>query len=292
MSVVLITGCSSGFGMLTAARLAARGHVVYASMRDLSRKEDLLNEVKKRGGEVHLVQLDVTDDDSISKAAQQIGEEQRALHILMNNAGYGIGGFFEDLTEEEIRDQMETNFFGVQKVTRAFLPLLRQTAFNPGESPVQIMNVSSPQGRSPYPGVGAYAASKSALEGFSESLYFELKPFSISVVVLEPGAHWTPGFGHNARRGRKAGNPESPYSPLVKRVEARRQRVLETGFGVGDPENVARIVEKIMEDPNPRFRYVIGTVAKIRLFLRNHIPFRWFGSLLIRLVYGKAGRRG
>ncbi|MFQ6616227.1 MAG: SDR family NAD(P)-dependent oxidoreductase [Fidelibacterota bacterium] len=290
MSVVLITGCSSGFGLLTAARLAAGGHAVYATMRDLSRKEQLLEEVEKRGGNVHLLQMDVTHDGSISSAANQIAEEQGKLHGLINNAGYGIGGFFEDLTEEEIRNQMETNFFGVQKVSRAFLPLMRRTASYAGEPPVQIINISSPQGRSPYPGMSAYAASKWALEGFSESLYFELKPFGISVVVLEPGAHWTPGFAENARRAERTGDPESPYSPLVKFLEKRRQRIMETGFGVGDPEDVATFIQKIIDDPNPRFRYVIGRVAKLRLFLRDLLPFRWFSSLLLRVVFGRGGR--
>ncbi|MFQ6675511.1 MAG: SDR family oxidoreductase, partial [Fidelibacterota bacterium] len=193
MSVVLITGCSSGFGLLTAARLSVRNHVVFATMRDLSAKGGLLKEVEKRGGNIRLLSLDVTDDDSIAGVHRQIVTEEGKLHVLVNNAGYGIGGFFEDLSEGEIREQMETNFFGVQKVCRAFLPLMRKTASIPGEPPVQIINISSPQGRSPYPGLGAYAASKWALEGFSESLYFELKPFGISVVVLEPGAHRTPG---------------------------------------------------------------------------------------------------
>lgn len=287
MSVVLITGCSSGLGLSIAARLAAAGHTVYASMRDLSRKNDLLKETEKRGTTIHLLQLDVTDDLSINRATKMITKEQNKLHVLVNNAGYGIGGFFEDLTEQQIRDQMETNFFGVQKVSRSFIPLLRKTASITGEPPVQIINMSSPQGRSPYPGVGAYAASKAALEGFSESLYFELKPFGISTIVLEPGAHLTPGFAGNARRGEKTGDPESPYTPLGEKLEARRQRILKTGFGVGDPENVARLVEKMIIDPDPKFRYVIGKVAKIRLFLRNHLPFGWFSSLVLRIIYGK-----
>ncbi|MCH7613979.1 MAG: SDR family NAD(P)-dependent oxidoreductase, partial [Candidatus Marinimicrobia bacterium] len=111
MSVILITGCSSGFGLNTAARLAASDHTIYASMRDLQKKDDLLEEVARRGGEVHLVRLDVTDDETIKAVIEQIEEEAGRLDVIINNAGYAIGGFFEDLTEQEIRDQMETNFF-------------------------------------------------------------------------------------------------------------------------------------------------------------------------------------
>ncbi|MFQ6608700.1 MAG: SDR family NAD(P)-dependent oxidoreductase, partial [Fidelibacterota bacterium] len=112
MKVILITGCSSGFGMLSAARLAAAGHTVYATMRNLDKKNELLNEVNRRSAKIHLLRLDVTDNVSIVTAIRQVEAEQGRLDILINNAGYGIGGFFEDLTEGEIREQMETNFFG------------------------------------------------------------------------------------------------------------------------------------------------------------------------------------
>ena len=128
MSVVLITGCSSGFGMLAAVRLASGGHAVYATMRNLAKKDDLLAESARRGGEIRILELDVTKDDSIITAVEQIELEEGCIDVLINNAGYAIGGFFEDLTEQEIRDQMETNFFGVQKVTRAVLPVMRKTA--------------------------------------------------------------------------------------------------------------------------------------------------------------------
>ena len=115
MSVVLITGCSSGFGMLSAARLAAAGHTVYASMRNLQKREALLEEVKRRGGEVKLLKLDVTDNATIDNAMNTIESEKGRLDILINNAGYGLGGFFEDVSDQEFRDQMETNFLASWK---------------------------------------------------------------------------------------------------------------------------------------------------------------------------------
>ena len=157
MSVVLITGCSSGFGMLSAARLAAAGHTVYASMRNLQKRETLLEEVKRRGGELKLLKLDVTDNATIDDAMNKIESEKGRLDILINNAGYGLGGFFEDVSEREFRDQMETNFFGVLEVTRRALPLMRKSSADYGGA--KIINISSVQGRAPIPGMGAYALS-------------------------------------------------------------------------------------------------------------------------------------
>ena len=126
--IILITGCSSGFGMISAARLSSLGNTVYASMRDVSKSDDLKLELERRDTSCHIIELDVCDDVSIKNTINMISEQEGKLDILINNAGYGIGGFFEDLSEQEIRDQFETNFFGVQKVTRNALPLMRKTA--------------------------------------------------------------------------------------------------------------------------------------------------------------------
>ena len=123
--IILITGCSSGFGLLTAAHLASRGHKVIATMRDLTKNGSLLSEVNVRGGQINIWPLDVRDEKSIQDTINFIIAEYGYLDVLINNAGYGIGGFFEDLTDEDIREQMEVNFFGVQNVTRAVIPLMR-----------------------------------------------------------------------------------------------------------------------------------------------------------------------
>ena len=114
--IILITGCSSGFGMLTSARLAAAGHTIYATMRNMQKQDTLKLELKRRNTECHILPLDVTNDNSINKVINTIEKQDSRLDVLINNAGYGIGGFFEDLSEDEIRSQFETNFFTFQNL--------------------------------------------------------------------------------------------------------------------------------------------------------------------------------
>jgi len=218
--IILITGCSSGFGMLASARLAAGGHTVYATMRNLKKQDTLKLELKQRDTKCQILHLDVTDDNSISKVINTIEKQDSRLDVLINNAGYGIGGFFEDLSEDEIRSQFETNFFGVQKVTRSALPLMRATASKSGKDfSTKIINISSAQGRSTLPGLGAYGASKFALEGFSESLFFELQPFGIEVVILEPGTYSTKAIDENSHEADAGLKPDSPYAKYTQQLK-------------------------------------------------------------------------
>ena len=183
--VILITGCSSGFGLLTAVRLAARGHFVWATMRDLSKKQALEDALAQRQTQAFIRELDVTKPSTIKNIVEEIQKTHFHVDVLVNNAGYGIAGFFEDLSEEEIRAQMETNFFGVQNVCRAIIPLMRERHQG------KIINISSVAGQVAVPCLSAYNTSKWALEAFSESLYYELGLFGISVVLVEPGSYRT-----------------------------------------------------------------------------------------------------
>ncbi len=288
MAIILITGSSSGFGMLAAARLAAAGHTVYATMRDLKKKEDLLEEVGRRGAKVRLLELDVTKDPTIAAAVKQVEADEGRLHVLVNNAGYGIGGFFEDLQEAEIRAQFETNLFGVQKVTRHCLPLLRKTAAESEKNgSVKIINISSGQGRSALPGLGAYSASKFALEGFSESLHIELLSFGVQVVLLEPGGYRTKIFTDNSRQAAGAGDPNSPYTPLSKALDRRIAALVASEKGIGDPEDVAKMIEKVVNQAKPRLRYRVGSGGTLRMLAIALLPFRWYAALVHRMIFGQ-----
>ena len=245
--VILITGCSSGFGMLTAAKLAAGGHTIYATMRNLQKQNTLKLELEQRDTMCQILHLDVTEDKSINKVIDIIEKQAGRLDVLINNAGYGIGGFFEDLSEEEIRSQFETNFFGVQKVTRSALPLMRATASKSSKDfSTKIINISSAQGRSTLPGLGAYGASKFALEGFSESLYFELQPFGIEVVILEPGTFLTKAIDENSHEANAGLDTDSPYVKYAKRLKDLHSNILINKKG----DVVARFKSAIEPDSN------------------------------------------
>ena len=285
--IILITGCSSGFGMLTSARLAAAGHTIYATMRNMQKQDTLKLELKRRNTECHILPLDVTNDNSINKVLNTIEKQDSRLDVLINNAGYGIGGFFKDLSEDEIRSQFETNFFGVQKVTRSALPLMRATASKSGKDfSTKIINISSAQGRSTLPGLGAYGASKFALEGFSESLYFELQPFGVEVVILEPGTYSTKAIDDNSHEADAGLEGDSPYANYTKRLKELHNNILITKKGVGDPENVAIMIEDIINRKRNKLRYLAGTQAKIRVLMRTILPFSWFSRIINSFIIG------
>jgi len=275
--IILLTGTSSGFGLLTAARLAGAGHRVFATMRDLHKKEALFEEVKKRGGKVSVLALDVTDKNSIQSVVDFISDQVGYLDALVNNAGYGLGGFFEDLTEKEIRQQMETNFFGVQNMIRAVIPLMRPRHQG------KIINISSLAGIQATPALGAYNASKWALEGFSESLHYELKLFGIDVLLVEPGTYRTPIFYDNARYGKNFSNPESPYFAashfLLKKIMAYVDRCTK------DPENVAALVERLMAAKNPPFRNMPDQEGRMLYSLRKFLPFRMYRWIIRKALF-------
>ena len=273
--------------MLTAARLAAGGHTIYATMRNLQKQGALKLELEKRETKCQILRLDVTEDKSINNVIDTIEKQDSRLDVLINNAGYGIGGFFEDLSEDEIRSQFETNFFGVQKVTRVALPLMRATASKSGKDfSTKIINISSTQGLSTLPGLGAYGASKFALEGFSESLYFEIQPFGIEVIILEPGTYLTKAIDENSHEANAGLDTDSPYAKYTKRLKDLHRNILITKKGVGDPEDVAIMIEDIINRKRNKLRYLAGTQAKIRVLMRTILPFSWFSRIINSFIMG------
>ena len=275
--VILITGCSSGFGLLTAARLASRGHHVIATMRDLNKSGVLREEVSKRGGQVDILPLDVTDKSTIKAAVTEIGAKHGNIDVLVNNAGYGLSGFFEDLTEEEIRHQMETNFFGVQNVTREVIPLMRTKRKG------KIINISSIAGINASPAFSAYNASKWALEGFSESLRHEMKFFGIDVLLVEPGTYKTKIFYENARYAKNFHNEESPYYEASLFLEKKVQNYVNDCFK--DPEDVATLIEKLINAENPPFRNIPDIETRFIYRLRKCLPFGVFSRVYQNLLF-------
>ncbi|MFC1512692.1 SDR family NAD(P)-dependent oxidoreductase [bacterium] len=278
--IVLITGCSSGFGMLTAVKLSNnREYHVFATMRNLDKKEDLVTRVQEQGGHVDILELDVTKKNTIENAVNYIKDKHGYIDVLVNNAGFGIGGCFEDLSEQEIRNQFEVNFFGVQQVTRMCLRLMH------GNGNSKIINISSIAGLIGYPGLGAYNSSKWALEGFSESLRHELLQFGIQVLLVEPGSFQTKIFEDNARFAGNMYNKESKYYDYSQRLIEKRQKSLKKIRG--KPEHVADLIIKLIKKKKPAFRTVIGKDAKLQLFAKKILPYKILEYIMKRIMFRK-----
>ena len=275
--VVLVTGTSSGFGLLIAARLASRGHFVYATMRDVKKQAPLLDETTKRGGQVRVRELDVTKPAIIAEVIKEIIDHRGHIDVVVNNAGFGLGGFFEDSTEEEIRGQMEVNFFGAQNVCRQVLPLMRERKKG------LIINISSVAGQSATPSLGAYSASKWALEGFSESLYHEVAPFGIKVVIVEPGSYPTKIFSDNARYAKDFDNPQSPYFEMSQSIKRSINRHINQS--TRNPEDVAALVERIINTRNPKLRYVSDFSSWMEMMVRKNLPPPIYGYIYRKVIY-------
>ncbi len=275
--VVFITGCSSGFGLVSSVYLASKGYQVIATMRNLDKRHDLLNECERTGCSLDILQLDVTDVSSIDKAVDIVYKKYGRIDVLVNNAGYAICGFFEDLSEEDIRRQMDTNFFGVQNVTRRVIPIMRQ------QTSGRIINISSISGLYALPCLGAYNASKWALEGFSESLRYELKVFGIDVVLVEPGPYKTKIFTDNACFAAKFYDKNSPYYELSQYVIKRTGKNIEMGFK--DPKPIAILLEYLIKAKAPPFRNIPDLNSRIIFLLRRFLPFSLFSWLLEVIVF-------
>ena len=273
---VLITGCSSGFGLVSAVYLAQKGFDVIATMRNLDKQNTLINELNLYNVKAKILQLDVTDKESIARCVEEIQQNNGYIDVLVNNAGYGLGGAFEDLTDAEIRSQMETNFFGVQNVTRAFIPMMRNRKGS------KIINISSVSGFSSSPCFGAYSASKWALEAFSESLRYELKQFGVDVLLIEPGSYITKIFTDNAKRAAKFGQNSSPYKEMSELLDSRVTDLIEDNKK--DIIEIPEMIEKLINQKHPKFRNIPDLESKVQYFLRKFLPFSAYEAIVASVL--------
>lgn len=268
--VVLITGCSSGMGLATSVYLAKKGYKVYASMRDLAEKEKLIIGAKEAGVLVELIQLDVTDEISIKNAVNTILKKEGQIDILVNNAGFGFAGFLEDCSMKEIKDQFETNFFGLIRVTNEVLPSMRK------QKQGRIVNISSIGGKIAFPVLSIYSASKFAVEALTESLRIELAPFGIQVTAIEPTNVKT-NFQSSARAAEKSRYPSSSYYELYKAFEKNIEKMSQSSV---EPVVVAKTVYTAITSKNPKRSYPVGKGARMLLTLKSILPNRVFEKII------------
>ena len=262
--VIIITGASSGFGKAIAERLASHGHTVYG----ICRREMQHDKINYRQG-------DIRDVDRIQQIANEIYEKEGHIDVLINNAGMGLGGALELTSWEEIKLQMETNFYGCVNVCQKVLPYMRKQRNG------KIINFSSIAGIEGIPYQGFYSCSKFAIEGFSETLAAEVKRFGISVSLVEPGDFAT---GFTAVRVNSETTLKDPdYGPVFARV---RERFEKEEIGGLKPEYMAKKVEQIVDAKRPRLRYCVANLEqKLSVILKRIIPGNWNVAIL-RNYYG------
>ena len=273
--IALITGTSSGIGMLTAITLARRGYRAVATMRDLNRRA-LLDDAAKNAavaGRLDVRALDISDFHSIPGVVNQILRDHDRIDVLVNNAGFAFAGFVEDIRLAELRQQLDTNFFGHVAVTQAVLPAMR------AQRSGHIIMVSSEAGRMGSPGLGSYSASKFALEGWSETLRLETSALGIKVVLVEPGAFKTDIWDRNVRLNEMLLAGASPNQDRGRRLKEWAVTVPKA-----DPQRVADLIARIATNPDPRLRFIIGRDALTRWWLCNLLPWKWYEKLVLRKV--------
>lgn len=274
--VAIVTGSSSGIGYATSLMLARKGFYTYASVRNTNKSASLESIANAERLPLKLIQLDVTDDSSVKDAVEKIVLEKGRIDVLVNNAGYGLFGAFEDLSLDEIKAQFETNFFGVIRVTQHVLPIMR----TPQNGGGVIVNVSSINGLIAFPVISAYVGTKFAIEGLSESIAYELEPFGIKVILIEPGA-----IGSNFMKGsvlpKRALDPQSPYSELVQKFSVKTSSQHDNAT---QPEEVAKTIFQAISIEKPEFRYVVGNDAVSLLEARKNMPYSEFQKMIIQNI--------
>jgi NAD(P)-dependent dehydrogenase (short-subunit alcohol dehydrogenase family) len=275
--VAVITGSSSGIGFETALLLARSGFHTYATMRNLEKSKNITEIANTEKLPLQVVQLDVNDDISVKNAIDKIvaAAENKRIDVLVNNAGYGLFGPLEDISIEEIKAQFETNFFGVIRVTQQVLPVMRKQ--NSGGS--TIVNVSSVGGRIGIPVLSAYQSTKFALEGLSESMSYELEPFGIRVVIIEPGFIRT-NIINSSTTAEKALDSKSPYFSLTQKVKNHFKSMMENASS--PPEEVAKVILQAITSENPQLRYTVGNDAATIIQARMNMSDNEFKKMIIQ----------
>ncbi|MBN2350765.1 MAG: SDR family oxidoreductase [Bacteroidales bacterium] len=257
--VIFITGISSGFGKSTAELLAEKGYIVYGTSRKHFETDSRIT----------LLHLNISDQAAVNKAVYEVVRKEQKIDVLINNAGMGIAGPVETTSADEIKMQMESNFYGVVHTIQAVLPFMRKQ--NGG----LIINISSIGGLMGLPYQGFYASSKFAVEGLSESLRMELKPFGIQIVLVNPG-----DFNTNFTASRKINNTdlENPYTAQFKKTLS----VIENDENSGlQPLILARKIYAIIKKDHPKYRYIVASFdQKLAVFLKYLLPDTWFFKIL------------
>jgi NAD(P)-dependent dehydrogenase (short-subunit alcohol dehydrogenase family) len=264
--VAVVTGSSSGIGYETALILARNGFDTYATMRNLAKSKEITKVAKQENLPLQTLKLDVTDDDSVDDAFNNILDKKKSIEVVVNNAGYGLMGSIEDSSLDEIKAQFETNFFGAIRVMHKVLPSMR------AQKTGTIVNVSSIAGRIGFPMGSSYVSSKFALEGLSESMSYELEQFGIKIILIEPGVIDT-NFAFVTPK-----KALGTYSNLMNKIQTNLFSTLANGTS---PKVVANTILNAVTEENPERRYLVGNDAIELISARKNSTDKDFEKIIV-----------
>ncbi len=279
--VAVVTGSSSGIGYQTALLLARNGFSTFATMRSIEKSKNIMEIANKEKLQLQVIQLDVNDDSIVKNAIDKIVEEGKRIDVLVNNAGYGIFGALEDLSIEEIKAQFETNFFGAIRVTQAVLPTMRNQ-----KGGGTIVNISSVGGLLGVPILSAYNSTKFALEGLSESMSYELEPFGIKVILIEPGFIKT-NIMNSSVLAKKALDQKSPYYSLTQRIESYFESMVNNPDS-SPPEAVAKVILEAINSDSTQLRFTVGNDASAIIQAKRKMSDSDFTNLIKQQLTSKS----
>jgi len=274
--VAVVTGTSSGIGFETALALAREGYYTYATMRDTTKSDKIKELGQKENLNIDVLELDVDDENSVKTAIQKILDQKQRIDVLVNNAGWGLWGCVEDVSVDEFKAQFDTNFFSIIRLIQEVGPTMRKQGSG------TIVNVSSVVGRIGFPASPAYISSKFALEGLSESLRFELAPFGVNVVIIEPGVIKT-NFMQNMKMA-EISESDTVYRDITVKVVSGVKMMAEMGT---HPKEVADTIVKAVKDEKPLPRYIVGNDASMFLEAKKSKTDIEFENYLKKELYGE-----
>jgi NAD(P)-dependent dehydrogenase (short-subunit alcohol dehydrogenase family) len=279
--VAVVTGSSSGIGYETSLLLSRNGFFTYATMRNLDKSKKIINFKRNEKLPLEVLRLDVTDDKSVKEAIGSIVREQETIDVLVNNAGYALVGPLEELSVQEFKEQFETNVFGVIRVTKEVLPVMRKQRYG------VIVNISSVAGRMGFPLTSAYVSSKFAIEGLSESIAYEVEQFGIKIILIEPGVIKT-NFDSNLKIGKGVSTAatdghDSPYEDITEKRIAGFKPRFENGL---PPKEVAKVILRAITSKNllQELRHLVGNDAFKLMEIRKSKPDNEFRRLVLEGV--------
>jgi NAD(P)-dependent dehydrogenase (short-subunit alcohol dehydrogenase family) len=277
--VAIVTGSSSGMGYETSLVLARNGFHTYATMRkvdgDGGGSKQITDIAKNENLSLQVIQLDVNNDKSVTEAINRIAKEKGRIDVIVNNAGYDLMGALEETSIDEIKAQFETNFFGAVRVTQAVIPTMRKQGGG------IIVNITSLGGRISFPLNSPYHATKFALEGLSESIQYELEPFGIKIIVIEPGGVGS-NFLKNLKWASKTSDPlNSPYRSMQNSIS---EYFKQWSQNLTHPSEVAKVILQAVTSDNPDFRYIVGKDAGMALESRRNMSDREFQNLIKKQI--------